>query len=395
MPTLKLTEKAIARMAAPDPSGKQVLHWDTTITGLAVLCSGVSPAKSYIVQRGLRDGRTRRITIGATAILTLEKARERAASAIDDMRRGIDPKRKVDTPTLRSALDSYIAARKDLRPSSVKAYRQVEKYLGRWMDWHLRDITAEKVEDRHRALAKEVGGPTANATMRTLRVLWNFADERTPDLPTNPVRRLRRQWFPQLPKQRLVRTDELPRFYAAVAAMENPVARDYLLLMLFTGLRRTEAATLKWTDIDLRERVIRVAATSTKSGRKLDLPMSDFVRDLLVARRALGDAKFVFPAARGGHVNNPAHLLKPVLAATGIVVSAHDLRRTYITVAESADISPMALKALVNHSLGKDVTAGYVQMTAERLREPVQRVCDKMKALCGIAAVAGSNVARL
>ena len=44
----------------------------------------------------------------------------------------------------------------------------------------------------------------------------------------------------------------------------------------------------------------------------------------------------------------------------------------------------MALKALVNHSLGSDVTEGYVQMNAERLREPAQRVADKLKKLCGI-----------
>jgi hypothetical protein len=33
-------------------------------------------------------------------------------------------------------------------------------------------------------------------------------------------------------------------------------------------------------------------------------------------------------------------------------------------------------------------------MTAERLREPAQRVCDQLKRLCGIAPVEG-NVAKL
>jgi len=61
-----------------------------------------------------------------------------------------------------------------------------------------------------------------------------------------------------------------------------------------------------------------------------------------------------------------------------------DLRRTYITAAESADISPLALRALVNHSLGGDVTSGYIVMTPERLREPAQRVCERLKVLCGI-----------
>ena len=59
-------------------------------------------------------------------------------------------------------------------------------------------------------------------------------------------------------------------------------------------------------------------------------------------------------------------------------MSAHDLRRTYTTIAESTDISPLALKALVNHAIGTDVTAGYVLMVTERLREPAQRVCERL-----------------
>jgi hypothetical protein len=30
------------------------------------------------------------------------------------------------------------------------------------------------------------------------------------------------------------------------------------------------------------------------------------------------------------------------------------------------------------------VTSGYVQLTVERLREPAQRVADRLKKLCGL-----------
>jgi hypothetical protein len=40
----------------------------------------------------------------------------------------------------------------------------------------------------------------------------------------------------------------------------------------------------------------------------------------------------------------------------------------------------------------RDVTAGYVQMTVEALREPAQRAAEKMKALCGIEPPRGENV---
>jgi integrase len=167
----------------------------------------------------------------------------------------------------------------------------------------------------------------------------------------------------------------------------NAVARDYILLLLFTGLRRREASELAWSEVDLEARVIRLPATRAKAGRKLDLPMSDLVHNLLSARRAIGDARWVFPAtSASGHIEEPKFPLAQVRAASGVQVSAHDLRRTFVTVAESADISPLALKALVNHALGNDVTSGYVQMTAERLRGPAQRVADELKRLCLIAA---------
>ena len=174
--------------------------------------------------------------------------------------------------------------------------------------------------------------------------------------------------------------------YAAVVALPNPVARDYLLLLLFTGLRRNEAAGLRWADVDFAGGVIRVPAARTKSGRKLDVPTSDFVHDLLAARHAIGQEEYVFPSnSATGHITEPKFPLTQVALACGIRVSVHDLRRTFITVAESTDISVSALKALVNHSLGGDVTSGYIILTTERLREPAQRVADRLKELCGVA----------
>ena len=124
--------------------------------------------------------------------------------------------------------------------------------------------------------------------------------------------------------------------------------------------------------------------------------MTDFIHDLLVARRAIGNAAWVFPSvSRSGHIEEPKFPLEQIAEATGIRVSAHDLRRTFITVAESTDVSAIALKALVNHSLGQDVTEGYIQITAERLREPAQRVTDKLKELCGITDVTDERVTRL
>jgi integrase len=346
------------------------------------------------VQRDLPGGKTRRVTIGATNVLDLDVARSRAEAVLADLYRGIDPKAAArDRLTLAGALDDYLGRHKTLRAKSAADYRAgVERHLKSWLNLPLRAITPQMVIDRHGAIAEEVkqegrykGESTANGVMRAFRTVWNAAAEIDPTLPTNPIRILRRSWFKIARRERLVRVDELPKFFAAVRALPNPVATDYLTLLLFTGLRREEAASLTWDDIDLKGRVIRIPGPRTKTGRKLDLPMTDYVHDLLAARKSLGHERFVFPSnSAAGYLAEPKFFLNQVALATGIKISVHDLRRTYITVAESCDISPLALRALVNHSLGNGVTEGYVQMTPERLREPAKRVTEKLKELCKI-----------
>jgi hypothetical protein len=183
MPKLHLNERAVPRLVAPGPSGKDVLYWSLERKGFGVRCSGTTNVKMYIVQRDLPGGKPRRVNIGPYNGLSFKEADKRAADMLDDLRRGNDPKRKVNVPTLRSTLESYLGARKDLAPGSVRMYRQIETNFKAWMDLPLHEITSEMVEERHRALAATVrktknprytGAATANFAMRTPRILWNL-----------------------------------------------------------------------------------------------------------------------------------------------------------------------------------------------------------------------------
>jgi len=412
MPNLKITKTAVARLKAPDPSGKQTLHWDTELRGFGVLCSGTTNSKTYVVQRDVK-GKARRVTVGPVNVLSIDEAREGAKRELALMYQGIDPKAhrralSAQGVTLRETLEGYLQTRKDLGNKTATDYRRfVERHLTDWLDKPLRDITPEMVEAQHRSIKESVekrgkaagakGHASANGTMRVLRLLWNYAAERQPDLPDNPVKRLRRAWYRDKRREQFVRPSELPAFYQAVNKLPNETQRDYILLALFTGLRRSEASTLRWDDVDLNDRMIRLPAERTKGRRRLDLPMSDFVADLLITRRRIGkDGPFVFPAnSRSGHIEEPRFALDVINKTTGIKVRMHDLRRTFITVAEECEMSVYALKALVNHSLGRDVTAGYIQFGAERLREPMQRVTDRLKQLIGVTGPEGENVEKL
>jgi integrase len=406
MPTIELTDTKIERLRAPDPSGKQVLWWDAKTRGLGVLCSGTTTSKTFVVQHKLADRRTRRITVGPIAI-GLKKARADAAGLIADILKGGDPKAERRAAvrrarTLREALDAYLTDNKTLSERSRAGYRAaVENYLTAWLDAPIRDINTEAVFRRHAEIAGEVaarnrgrsgGGPatgqaSADGVMRELRAIWYHQAELDPTMPPNPVK-MKKGWFKVQARNGSVAREQLPSFFAAVDGLDSRTSRDYLLLLLFTGLRRGEAAGLRWSEIDFAARLIRLPAARTKTKRGLDLPMSGFVRDLLVARRAIGvEGPFVFTAAsRSGHVEEPKFALAQVATACGVAVTAHDLRRTFTTIANGT-VSGRDARALVNHSVGGNVHDDYDQVTAEELRAAAQKVGERIEELCGLAGL--------
>ncbi len=71
--------------------------------------------------------------------------------------------------------------------------------------------------------------------------------------------------------------------------------------------------------------------------------------------------------------------------AAGTEFWFHGLRNSFISVAERELLLPRSLvKRLVNHSRGSDVTEGYAaDWTVEQLREPAQRVADRIDELAG------------
>jgi len=61
---------------------------------------------------------------------------------------------------------------------------------------------------------------------------------------------------------------------------------------------------------------------------------------------------------------------------SGIYFSIHDLRRTFITIAESLSIREYTLKRLMNHKNARDVTAGYIIKEIESLRQPMEKISN-------------------
>ena len=141
---------------------------------------------------------------------------------------------------------------------------------------------------------------------------------------------------------------------------------------------------MRWENVDLIGRVVTVPRT--KNGDPLELPLSGFLAELIAARRErVGQTPWVFPGiGRRGHLAEVKSFVRRVSEASGVAFSMHDLRRTFITVAESLDIPHYALKRLLNHRADSDVTGGYIVINAERLRDPVERIAARILELSAV-----------
>jgi integrase len=288
-----------------------------------------------------------------------------------------------------------LKARHSLKPTTVFDYRRVmRESFSDWQDKPILSITKEKVEKRHKALG-ERSLARANLSMRVLRALFNFAMGKYEDsqgrslIAENPVKRLSqiRCWYRVNRRQTVIKAHELKSWFQGVTQLPNETLRDYLLLMLFTGLRRQEAATLKWSDVDLTGKTLTVR--DTKNRLDHTLPLSDFLFDLLKSRFEKASNEFVFPGSgTGGYIVEPRKQMAKVTVASGVNFILHDLRRTFTTIAESLDISAYAVKLLVNYKINGDITGYYIISDVERLRRPMQKITDYLLKCAGVQASA-------
>ncbi len=64
-----------------------------------------------------------------------------------------------------------------------------------------------------------------------------------------------------------------------------------------------------------------------------------------------------------------------IIKNTGVKFSSHDLRRTFMTIAETKCGLPMTvIKTLVNHVTDSDETMGYIRHDEPTIRESLDKI---------------------
>ena len=408
---VKITERVVstAQPAVVKGAHREALYLDSEQPGFGLRVSASGESKSYFVQ-GRVAGRLVRFTFDPGARLGVAEARRKARSWIGQMADGVNPierrreeraearKAKARGITLRGAwtLREATLRAKGRSPRTIEGdWYVLEKYLGDWLDRELLSLSREEVRRKHQAIAAGIargrfakdewrrrgegfGASSANRTFRVFRACWRRAARQHPEIGLCPT--LNIDWLPEPKKKAPIGPDGLAALYEKVTAIKSGPRRDLWRVMLFTGLRRKSACEMRWEHVDLDRRTLHVPNPKGGEARAFTMPLARYIAEVLSARKAEDaplESPWVFPSpdAASGHVEEPRD--------DTLGIAPHDARRLFLTVAESTDAPPYALKLLVNHALPRgDVTAGYLQLDVERLRPVMETIGAKMRALC-------------
>lgn len=424
----KLTKTFIDKVAAPAEG--YAIHWDEKVPGygLRVTASGV---RSFVAQ-GRVSGKAVIVTIGRYGLYTEDQARGLAQKTLQQMRVGTDPRdvKREETAsnvTLQQVCDAYVGRPGKLKASSAdEMKRHVAKVFAAWKDKPIASITRDMVRDRHANLVEKglngkKGAPaSANASMVTLRILFNFAmDEyRRADgkaiIDHNPVGALKHHWAKLGTRteryidrskvgavwNKLMEERATPRSRDALAGI------DLTIFLLLTGARRDEAAALTWSNVHIEDDPAKCwwHLDDRKRGDPIWLPLSSQAVALLKLRprQTLTDGKespFVFPSwGKTGRIMDARSAMETVSEVAGKHLSLHDLRRSFTNYAmRECRIEKFRTDMLTGHKPAQeDVTArNYLDLAhLDWLYPEVQQIGEWIEAQGKVAAAqtSGGNV---
>ena len=385
---VNFTKAAIERMAAPE-NGRLYIY-DEKEAGLLLQ---VTPngRRTYQLYRKFK-GRPLRVTIGTYPEFTVEQARKKAREIKTDMDAGLNPndtlRQEREEMTFAGLFEQYMTRHAKLSKRTWQEdQRQYDRYLTSLANRRLSEITKRDIAAIHSRIGKE----TKTAANRVLALvsavfgkaiafgLWEHA---------NPCIGIKH--FPEQSRDRFLSGDELRRFFEALAQEPNGTARDYFLVSLFTGARRTNVLEMKWADIDFNAATWRIGRT--KNGTPQNVALVGPAIEILTDRREHIDSLFVFPShGKTGHLVEPKKAWNRICTTAGIDgARIHDLRRTMGSWQAMTGASLPVIGKSLNHK-NASTTAIYARLDLDPVRSAMEKATTAMMT----AASAPAKVVKL
>lgn len=421
--TIPFTETQIMKLAVP-ATGRLTYH-DSRYKEFIVRVTHTGTKSFYVYQWSSALQRPMRVFLGKWPSLSVEKARELARKRIGAIADGEDPRKQKllarDALTLDAAIKGYFESLKkaERKETTLALYRYLaERYLAPWNSLKLGSITAERIlslrqrvrdQDGSRAIVRDKGRKeksnrtvSANRVVRLLSQIFNHAIS-SGWVGANPCHKVKP--FPEKSATRRLSDSEIGPFITACEALaeQGDQIGDYLLVCLFSGIRRRNVASARWEHVDLERGVWDVP--ETKNGLPVRVYLTGKLLEALkrcYERREF--APYVFPSADGrGCLSEPRKGLARVLALANpkpgkaaLVIdpdglTIHALKHTFVSCAYECGLNPVVVSRLGGHKIS-GITGRYGHTSDEKVRDAYATV---ERYLCETISRQQCNVIRL
>ena len=263
---------------------------------------------------------------------------------------------------LRDAYTDFILSRQAMNctPVTMSFYRFT---AGKFLEWiESQNVTEpDQVIGRHvRQFLAELAGrglldTTRHDYARAIRTLLRFwhAEGYTSQPITFEMPKLEKKRLPVLT------VEQLRQIVTACSVRDKTV----ILFMVDSGLRRSEVIRLNCTDIDIQSGLVKVRQGKGKKERSAVIGVTTR-RALLAYRKTLADRDgTLFQTDEGTHFTPGGfiRIFQRLTRRTGIHVTAHALRRTFVILSLRNGMDPLHLQALLGHA-SLDMVQHYAQM---------------------------------
>jgi integrase len=364
--------------------------------GLRVRASGV---KTWMVQYAIA-GKTRRISLGAPAVLEPGKARESAKNLLAQVRLGRDPAsektaaRAKAAETFGALLPRFLERQRARQ--KPRSFAETDRHLtvhAKPLHGHpIEAIDRRTVATRLAEIAKASGPAAANRVRTSLSAFFSWA-AREGYVEANPVSYTNRA----VENGARGHAPTVDDFAAIWRELGDGQYGTILKLLLLTVARRDEIGSLRWSEVDLDAATITLPRERTKNKREHVIPLSGPARAILAAqpRRTAPDGSprdLVFGRGSRGFSDwsgSKADLDARITAARKGRPLAHwtphDFRRAAsTTMHEQLGVPPHVVEVILGHVGGhKGGVAGVYNQALylDERRRALERWAEHIAAL--------------
>ena len=365
-------------------NGKRDTYQDTKVSGLHLRISSTG-IKTFSVFKRIKGGNPERITLGRYPDMTIDQARRKTMEinlVIADGRNPAEAKRKLKSELLfgelfEEYLERHSKPKKKTWTEDLDKYRNhIEKPLGKRK---LSEIDRAAISLIHSNVTKAGYPIAANRILALISSVFGWAIS-AGLWENNPAIGIRRN--KEKSRDRFIQSDELPRFFQALSEETNGTVRDYILISLLTGARRSNVCSMKWQDINFERAEWRIEATKNDTPQTVTL--SPEAIEVLQNRKS-DDSEFVFPGSgKSGHLQEPRKGWERILKSAGIKdLRLHDLRRTLGSWQAKTGASLAIIGKSLNHK-NQNTTAIYARLDLDPVRDSVNTATSAMLAAGGL-----------